>query len=274
MALHRRTDRPRSTLLLLLLASLTAITLDFRGGDAVATVRSLATDVMAPVRSAAEAVLEPVGDAVSGVTGHGAVADENARLRARIEELEGDRLRSEDAEAELEALLEASGLARFTSLPTVAARVVGPVSNLELTVQLDRGSADGVREDQPVVTGAGLVGRVVEVSRTRSAVRLVTDPASAVGARVSRTGDLGVVEGTGRDRPLMLGLLEPGPTVAGGDLLVTSGGPDSPFPGGIPLGRVTTAVQPPGALEPEADVEPAADLAHLRFVRVLLTERP
>lgn len=274
MALHRRTDRPRSTLVLLLLASLTAITLDFRGGDAVATVRSLATDAVAPVRSAAEALLEPVADTVSGLTGHGAVADENARLRARIEELEGDRLRSEDAEAELDALLQASGLSRFTALPTVAARVVGRVSNVEQTVQLDRGSADGVHEDQPVVTAAGLVGRVVEVSRTRSAVRLVTDPASAVGARVSRSGDLGIVEGTGPDRPLTLGLLEPGPAVAHGDLVVTSGGADSPFPGGIPLGRVTAVVQPPGALDPEADVEPAVDLGHLRFVRVLLTEGP
>lgn len=270
-----RSDRSRFTLVLLVLASLTAITLDFRGGGAVATVRAVATDALAPVRSAASAVFEPARDALSGVTGYAAVADENARLRARIEELEGEALMAEDARAQLDALLEASDLARFTSLPTVAARVVGvPVSNVELTVQLDRGSDDGLRADLPVVTGAGLVGRIVEVSRTRSAVRLVTDRASAVGARASRSGDLGVVEGAGAGRPLALGVLDAGPTVAPGDLVVTSGVDDSIFPGGIPIGRVTSVARAPGALAPEAAVEPTVDLGHLRFVRVLLTTGP
>ena len=268
----RLSDRPRSTLVLLVLASVTAITLDVRGGGVVDAVRSAATDVAAPVRSAGDAVLGPVGDALAGVTGYDDVVEENERLRARVEDLEGGRLLADDARSELAALLEAADLAHFTALPTVAARVVGPPpSSFERTVQLDRGSDDGVGEDLPVVTGAGLVGRVVAVSRTRSTVRLVTDETSAVGSRLSRSGELAVAEGRGVDRPLRVGLLDARSQVEAGDLLVTSGVVGSPFPGGIPLGRVVSVVRTPGALEPAVDVEPTVDLEGLRHVRVLMT---
>jgi rod shape-determining protein MreC len=233
-------------------------------------LRRGASEVLAPVRDAADDVVGPVGDAVSGVTGYRALEDENAELRRRIEDLEGERLRDEGAAAELEALLEVDGLDRFTTLASVAARVVStPVSNFEQTVQLDRGSDHGVGEDMPVVTGAGLVGRVVEVTRTRSTVRLITDPSSSVGVRLSGSGDLGVAEGTGPDRPLDVGLVDPATSVAEQELVVTSGVDDSFYPGGIPVGRTTGATSVEGELEQEVALEPVVDLRRLRFVRVL-----
>jgi rod shape-determining protein MreC len=236
-------------------------------------VRRGATDVLAPVRSAGESVFRPLGDAAAGITGYDELEAENDELRRRVEALEGAALRGADAEAELEALLAARGLERFTALPTVSARVVGaPVSNVEQTVQLDRGRDHGIAVDMPVATGAGLVGRVVEVSGSRAVVRLVTDPASAVGVRLSATGDLGVAEGQGRGRPLRLGLVEPDEPVAAGELVVTSGTAASFFPPGIPVGSVAAASQHRGSLEQEATLAPAADLGRLRFVEVIRTD--
>lgn len=271
--MSRRSGRSRLTLVLLALTSITLITLDFRGPDgAVGALRALAADVLSPVRDVTGTVLEPVGDALSGITGYGALEDENDDLRRRLEELEGQQMRNDDAEQELDALLESRGLTRFTDLASVSARVVGsPISNFEQTVRLDRGSDDGIDEDMPVVTGAGLVGRVVEVSQTRSTVRLITDPQSSVGVRLSRSGDLGLVEGVGPDRPLVLGLIEPGTDVGRRELLVTSGVDDSIFPGGIPVGRVTGAEGNDGELEQEVALVPVADLDRLRFVEVLVT---
>ena len=272
MAQSRRSGRSRSTLVLLVLVSITVITLDFRGGDLIGTLRNGAADALTPVRGAAQAVIEPVGDAFSGLTRAGALEDENDVLRARIEELEGDALRAADAEAELDQLLALQGLGRFTDLPTVAGRVIGaPVSNFEQTIQLDVGADDGVAEDMPVVTGAGLVGRVVDVSQTRAVVRLVTDPASSVGARLLSSGDLGVAEGAGPGRPLDLGLVDPATPVERRELVVTSGVDDSFFPGGIPLGLVEQVSSVEGELEQEVAVEPVADLTGLRFVEVLRT---
>ncbi len=271
--MSRRSGRSRLTLVLLVLTSITVITLDFRGpGGVIGALRSGAADVLSPVRGAAETVFGPVGDGLAGITGYGSLEDENDELRRRIAELEGDELRGEDAERELDALLELERLDRYTDLPTVAARVIGtPISNFEQTIQLDRGSDDGIGLDMPVVTGAGLVGRVVDVSGSRSIVRLITDPSSSVGVRLSRSADLGVVEGVGPDRPLDLGLIDVGTDVLERELLVTSGVDDSFFPGGIPVARVWSVSSTEGELEQDVTVEPVVDLDRLRFVEVLQT---
>jgi rod shape-determining protein MreC len=277
VALQRRSGRSRATLVFLILLSITLITLDFRGdgGGIIDGLRDTASDALAPVRDVADGVLSPVGDGLQGITGYGSLEDENAELRARIAELEGDALESESAAQELEEALDLLGVDFIGDIPTVSARVVSaPVSNFEQTIELDRGSDHGIQVDMPVVAGAGLVGRVVQVSGSRSVVRLVTDPASSVGVRFVRTNEVGVAEGEGADRELSVGFVEVGVELARRELAVTSGLNDSVFPPGIPVGRVTSAEAAEGELQQDVSIEPATDLDHLRFVRVLLRTRP
>lgn len=276
MALSRRNGRSRATLVFLVLLSVTVITLDFRGeGDGmIATLRNGAGDVLAPVRNVADGVLSPVGDALSGVTGYGGLEDENARLRAELEELRGQELVGRDAIAEARELRSLLDLEWVGDLPTVAARVVSaPVSNYAETVELNRGTADGVDVDMPVVTGSGLVGRVVQASPQRSIVRLITDPASSVGVRFVRRGEVGIAEGEGPNRDLSVGFVEMTADVRARELAVTSGleGGSDVYPPNIPVGRVTRAEKTPGQLEQDVELEPVADLDHLRFVKVIQT---
>jgi rod shape-determining protein MreC len=278
VALSRRNGRSRATLLFLVLTSITVITLDFRGdgGGVIGRVRDVATDAFAPVRDGAGSVLSPVGNAFSGITGYGDLEDENARLRSRIADLEGQRTRSTDAEVELRELLALDHLDFVGNIPTVAARVVSaPVSNFEQTIELDRGTDDGVDVDMPVVTGAGLVGRVVEASGKRATVRLITDPGSSVGVRLSRSGETGIAEGEGPDRTMSVGFIEVNADAGRGDLAVTSGleGGSDLYPAGIPVGRVAKAEKVEGELQQRVDVRPLADVVHLRFVRVLRMKR-
>lgn len=275
MAVSRRNGRrSRATLLFLILTSLTVITLDFRddGAGLVGSVRNVAADVLAPVRDGADAVLSPVGDAFSGITGYGSLEDENARLRARIAELEGAGLRQDEIEAELRELRALVQLDDLGGISRVTARVVAaPVSNFEQTIELDRGTADGVRVDMPVVTGTGLVGRVVRASGQRSVVRLVTDPSSSVGVRLSRSGETGIAEGRGVGRTLSVGFIDAGAEVLRREIAVTSGleGGSDLYPPGIPVGRVTEAAHREGEIEQQVALQPVADLAHLRYVQVL-----
>lgn len=274
MALSRRGGRSRFTLVFLVLTSVTVITLDFRGDGAgvIGSVRDGAADVLAPVRGAASSVLSPVGDALAGITGYGELEDENAALRSRIAELEGQTLSDEGAEAELGEALALLDLDFAGDLPRVQARVVSaPISNFEQTIELDRGSADGVAVDMPVVTGQGLVGRVVNVSGERSIVRLITDPASAVGVRLARSSQVAVAEGTGPGRLLSLGFVDAEADVTPLELVITSGLDNSVFPPGIPVGRVATAESPAGQFQQQISVRPAADLVHLSLVSVLQT---
>jgi rod shape-determining protein MreC len=160
-------------------------------------------------------------------------------------------------------------------IPQVAAQVVGaPVSNIEQTIELDKGTDAGIDVDMPVVTGAGLLGRVVQASGKRSMVRLVTDAGAAVGIRVSRSGETGVAEGEGPDRPLSVGFIEVGADVRAGDLAVTSGIGDSIlYPAGIPVGRLSSVRKVEGELQQRVELEPLADLDRARFVKVLRVPR-
>ena len=271
MALPRRNGRSRATLIFLVLLSITLITLDFRGDSGIIdTIRDRATDALAPVRRVADNVFSPVGDAFSGITGYGALEDENAELRARIDELEGQALQGEAGRRELQEALELLGVDFVGDIPTVSARVVGaPVSNFEQTIELDKGSDDGIGVDMAVVSGDGLVGRVVQVSRSRAMVQMITDPASSVGVRFTRSNEIAIAEGEGAGRKLSVGFVEIGVELRRRELAVTSGLNDSVFPAGIPVGRVESATSAAGELQQSVTMNPVADLEHLRFVTVL-----
>lgn len=272
MAVYRRTTRPRFILLLLILTAVTLLTLDGRGtgSGVIDTVRQGARDAFAPVNNAADAVLEPVGNFFSGVIHYGDLKAENARLREQNDELRGKALQAQNADRERRALLDQQGLTFVGDIPRVRARVVTmAASNFEYTVEIDRGTSAGVAKGMPVVSGAGLVGRVVETSRSRATVLLVTDTTFSVGVRLSTSGDVGVATGHGTRAPLRVELIDPATKVEPDEVVVTSGLQQSVFPAGIPVGKVIQARTPPGSLQQEVTIEPVVDLQRLEFVTVL-----
>jgi len=272
VAVYRRSTRSRYTLLLLVLTAITLLTLDQRGtGSGVfETLRHGARDAFAPINDAADKVLQPVGNFFEGTIHYGDLKDENARLREQNDELRGKVLQSEGSARELQSLLDQQSLSYVGDIPRVRARVVATAaSNFELTVEIDKGTHDGVAKGMPVVAGAGLVGRIVEASRTRATVLLLTDSSFSVGVRLSSSGDVGVADGTGEHRPLNVRLIGPATKVGKGEVVMTSGLQQSVFPPGIPVGTVTVARTPPGALQQEIAIDPVVDLGRLEFVTVL-----
>lgn len=270
--MSRRSARPRFTLLLLVLTAVTLLTLDERSGGVgvVGVVRDGARDAFAPVQDAADAALRPVGDFFQGAVHYGDVEKENARLRQQLAERDGVVLQAEDAARERQALLDQQDLDFAGDIPTVAARVVvRPASGFDLTIQVDRGRNAGVAPGMPVVSGAGLVGRVVDVSRSRATIQVVTDPKSAVGVRLAGSGDVAVASGRGSRSTLRLDYVDPASKVDRGEAVVTSGLQQSAFPPGIPVGTVVAARSGSGALQQDVTVEPVVDLRRLTFVKVL-----
>ncbi|MGI8792898.1 MAG: rod shape-determining protein MreC [Acidimicrobiales bacterium] len=271
MAVYRRSARSRFTLTLLILTSITLLTLDFRGDGVVDTVRDIAADAIAPVQSASDAVFAPVGRFVGGVVHYGGLQGENERLRRENDELRGAALRADDAERERQALLSQLDLAGASTVPRIDARVVSTSpSNFELTVQIDKGTDDGVINGMPIATGAGLVGRVIDTSRSRSTVRLITDRDLSVGVRITPAGAVGITSGAGFRRPLTLDFVDPETEAKPGDVVVTSGLQQSVYPPGIPVGTVRRVETRPGELEQRITIDPVVDFDRLAFVAVLL----
>ncbi|MBA2281808.1 MAG: rod shape-determining protein MreC [Acidimicrobiia bacterium] len=274
MALSRRSSRhsrSRFTLVLLVLTSITVLTLDFRGSGAVDGARGAASTVFGPIRDVGAAVGRPFANAWNGVFGYGDLASENEALRDRIAELEGAEARNEDAARQLDEIAELNELDLTADVPSVVGRVTGgPITNFEHTIEVDRGTDDGVQVDMPVVTGAGLVGRVVQATPDRSVVQLVTDPGFAVGIRLAGSGDVGIAHGTGDDAPLVVDNgIDLSTEVAEGEAVTTSGAARSIFPPDIPVGRVASTDTSADQLSQELTVELLADLANLSYVRIV-----
>jgi rod shape-determining protein MreC len=139
------------------------------------------------------------------------------------------------------------------------------------TVQIDLGTRDGLRDNLPVITDAGLVGRVSSVSLTRAQVILVGDPNCRVSALVENSArDMGVLLAGGTlDTSLVeLTYLASSANLKPGQSVITSG-LGGIFPKGIPIGEVVDSRSVEYGLYTDARVKLNANLGSLEQVWVL-----
>lgn len=269
----RKTIRRRRAVLFILVAcSLILVTASF--GEGLRSVERGALEVFGPVQEGASRVLKPVRDAAGWVGDTLDAKGEVQDLRA-----ERDALRRQLV-AERGALRENQELRAFTKMEeqvglseqgAIGARVFGRSPTVWYsTITVDRGSSDGVREGDPVVNGAGLVGRVITVSGGSSRVLLLTDGDFAVSARVNETKASGIVTtAVGDPNDLRLEYIGRNDRVKEDQTVVTSGSVsrlnESRFPAGIPIGRITRVDED----EATVRIRPFADLRELEFVQIL-----
>ncbi len=274
MATPRRSRRPRTTLLILVLASITIITLDARGGFHRITsgVRTVASDAFSPVRSGVDDVVEPVGSFLAGAVHYGAVRQQNQKLQAEIDQLRSQRATQVDTEQRLKQLSALLHLPFVGNYETVPAEVTNyGTSDFAATVDISVGRDDGVQLNMPVVGMGGLVGKVVQANHTTSTVRLITDGQSQVGVRYGPGSDtLAVISGHGPGKALSAGLVPTNTPLPPGTTFITSGLPNADFPGDIPVATVTSTANGTTASQESVNLQPLADLSHLRYVSVVI----
>jgi rod shape-determining protein MreC len=154
----------------------------------------------------------------------------------------------------------------------LASVVLREPANWWRTVQINLGSRDGLRENLPVITAEGLVGRVSAVGLTRSQVVLIGDPDCRISALVDNPArDTGIIGASGPvDTALVeLTYLSGGANLKPGQNVFTSG-LGGVFPRGIPVGQVVDARPVEFGLYTEARVKLAINLGALEQVWVIL----
>jgi len=245
-------------------------------------LRAATLDLSAPVWDAARVPVQGVQDVATGATEYWDAIGRARRLEAELAATRREAARAALFAAENQRL---KLLLHFTETGTqriAVARVVGGSgASLVETAVIGAGAGTGVRPGQPVVTDAGLLGRVTEVGVRASRVLLVSDNESRVPVRIVRTGAPALLAGVGGGWA-ELRFIGSGPEAAprAGDLLVTSGegglfAPDVPVarvesvhgeiararpvasPATLGLAVVQSAWMPP----PSAGAAPAAGLA-------------
>jgi rod shape-determining protein MreC len=276
VAMSRRSgsrSRLRFTLLLLVLTSITLLTLDFRGFGPLESAHNGAQAVFAPVSDAATSVFRPVGNWWTGMFHSSDLEEQNKKLQQQVDELTGQVAANADAQKQLDQLRQQLNINFVGQNQTVRARVTsGAIGNFENTIEIDKGASSGIKKDMPVVSGAGLIGKVASVTDGRAVISLITNRDFKVGVKVTAKPGLGLASGTGEEHKISASFGNKDP-VDVNDILVTSGTDSdqrSAYPADIPVGKVTAARVDDTALTKDLDVDLLANLTDLEFVTVVL----
>ena len=123
--------------------------------------------------------------------------DKNQELQDAVDTLTEQNNILIQNQSELSRLQELYNLdEEYSSYPKVAARIISKdPGNSYDTFMINRGSNDGIRVDNNVIAGKGLVGIVTEVGPNWATVRAIIDDSSNVSAMTVGTDDTCVVEG-------------------------------------------------------------------------------
>ncbi|MDD2757871.1 MAG: rod shape-determining protein MreC [Patescibacteria group bacterium] len=174
-----------------------------------------------------------------------------------------------DENAQLKELL---GFKEKNNTAFVVARVVGKnIASAEQTIIIDRGMEEGIKPDQPVIVGKGiLIGKVVKVEEGLAIVRLINDNQSKIAATTLNTDhSLGVVEG-GYGLSVKMNFIPRNETILVGDQIITSG-LEANMPRGLLIGSVTAVENETYQPFQEAVLTPGTELAKIYLVGVILT---
>jgi rod shape-determining protein MreC len=273
--------RRRAALAVLVGLSLTLLTVYFgeSAGGGLHAVQRGAQEALAPVETGVSKAVKPFRD-LAGWTGDVLDAKgENEDLEKEVSRLRRDLAKSQTAQRDIEQLKGLASIATEETFPRgtdpVTARVIARSPTVWYSsIQINKGSDDGIEVDDPVITGDGLAGKVTSMSSGTARVTLITDGSSAVSAQVMPDGANGIVKPeVGDPDDLLLDYIDKNRNVTEGTTLVTSGFRssklDSLFPRGIPIGKVTRVEPDELELYQRVHIKPFADLRRMDYVQVL-----
>jgi rod shape-determining protein MreC len=206
-------------------------------------------------------------------------AVENEQLKERLAKAEVELNATRQAEAENERLKALLGLNEKADIKSIPARVIARDPSIWFnTITINRGSSSGVAVNMPVVTGSGIVGRVITVSPWASQVMLITDEKAGAGAVVGQLGQSGALGSVRGRADLGVGIIEMRyvsglEQVEVGDTVMTTG-QDGIYPPGLNVGRVVDVKKGTATQAHQILIQPGAQLEHLEEVAVLLYHPP
>lgn len=197
---------------------------------------------------------------------------ENDALRQELLELESERARTTELEAENQRLSDLLELRDALAMKAVAASVIGSdATGLSRTLIIGQGARSGFRRDMAVIAAGGVVGKLIAVAPDAARVLVIDDHNSALDAVDQRSRARGLVAGV-LDDGLTMKYVGRNEDLKAGDPIVTSG-MDGIFPRGLLVGQIARVSQEGPGLFLSVQVSPAADFHRLEQVLVL-TQKP
>jgi rod shape-determining protein MreC len=275
---RRRVLRRRIVVAVLLLLSVALLTAYFRESESgvAHSVQGGVLTVVSPLQSGTATITKPFRDAWNWTGDLFSAKSENAKLQKELEQLRAGlarELTTQDENAQMRLMLI---MQRDKIYPDgvrlVTARVVARSTTAWYsTVTIDVGRGSGVDVYDPVVNGAGLVGRVTEVKANAAQVTLITDQQSFVDAMVQPGAAQGIVAGSVTG-DVTLQYVDKNERVKVGQYVVTSGTSGrlgSIFVRGIPIGQIASIGVQDVELYQSISLDPFVDFRKLDLVQVV-----
>src|SRR4051794_24577475 len=271
--------RRRAVLVVLVAASLILLTAYYgeSSDGRLHGVQRTALGVLSPIQEGASRVFKPVrdlfgwfGDTLDAKDQRDRAIAERDKLRTQLA-VATNRMRQAEQQAKINEI-DDLGMAKYGP---VDARVFVHSPNVWYQrITINKGLGDDVHRGDPVINGAGLVGKVEDATGGEAVVTLITDQSFATGAYVGANRVPGsVTPAVGAPGDLLFEPVDADAKVREGELVYTAGTTDnrlrSRYPAAIPIGVVSRIDLGNGDLEKRIHLKPVADMLQLDLVQVL-----
>ena len=236
------------------------------------------TGISAALRSIFSHIATPfvkLGDLIPVVHSRRELSDANTKLRVENALLRQQLNSLAEAGRENIRLHELLRLKQHLIPRTIGAHVIGrDTSNWWRSIQIDRGTGDGLRENMTVLSAGGLVGKIVTLTTTNARVLLLIDPNCKVSAILQDTRATGIVAGDSDTFTTAPGCLmtyvHRDAKPRKNEAVITSG-LGGIFPKGILIGTVVAAqLNAQTGMYQDIEVKPAVDFHRLEEVIIIL----
>jgi rod shape-determining protein MreC len=274
MAVGGRARSTRGLVILLVTVSLVTITLDYKEGTTgpLARLGQAALSIITPLQNAVTTITHPIGSFFGALAHLPSLKKENDVLRTRLKQLQTQAIQYQSLKQQLDDALKLLEISTALDLRTTGARVIGSgVSHFEWSIDIDKGSTNGIKVGMPIMNADGLIGHVTEVTPFGSKIQLLVDPDSVVAGRLVSSQETGLVQGQG-DQDLTMTLVSSAATVSVGEPVETAGyDVGSMYPAGIEIGHVSRVRDDPSTGQKLISIRPDVDLSTLDLVLVVVS---
>ncbi len=225
-------------------------------------IRANSSDISAPILEVLSAPVLLARNAANHIVDLANLIEENERLKEENTRLLQWQVFARKLEAENQEL---KSLLRFDPGPDakfISARAIAEIgSTFARVLLINVGEDKGMRSDLAVMTGDGVVGRVISAGERSSRVLLLTDINSQVPVLVGEKATRAILEGNNTENP-SIKFVDSDAGLSPGDLITTSGH-GGIYPQGLPIGVVA------GEIEGEILAQTFVDWRRITFVRVI-----
>lgn len=232
-------------------------------------VADIGRDLARPLSSTITKFGRRVGNIAHEVGNIGTLNDTNQNLQQQNAQLKEELAKLRELEAENTELRRELNYPAKNSRALIGADVIGyQPDNVRQLLQINRGSDNGVKKDQVVVSEGNLIGRIQSVSARSASVLLVNDANFRVLVIDQKTRAPGIAEGQ-IGSSVNMERIPRDKTVNKGDIIITSG-LDGDFPAGLVVGEVSDVKKPGQSIFNVAQLKLPFEPTQLKLVRIII----